>query len=217
MQRDERDGKYSVSFIPDFSSRPASRLARLRRMKMGIMTRFMRLCKADIHGVMDQLEDKGLLLKQYLRDMEEELAQKEARLRKLVVSRDKLQQDKDKYSEECARLNQDIESAIKKDKDDIARLLIKKIKPMATHRDEIARHIENLGREITQLHGLIEEQRLQYEQLELRAKEYFHMEEREKWEKTISTTVPSTPSGEPSEEEVELELLKRREAVKGGE
>ena len=217
MQRDERDGKYSVSFIPDFSSRPASRLARLRRMKMGIMTRFMRLCKADIHGVMDQLEDKGLLLKQYLRDMEEELAQKEARLRKLVVSRDKLQQDKDKYSEECARLNQDIESAIKKDKDDIARLLIKKIKPMATHRDEIARHIENLGREITQLHGLIEEQRLQYEQLELRAKEYFHMEEREKWEKTISTTVPSTPSGEPSEEEVELELLKRKEAIEGGE
>ena len=217
MQRDERDGKYSVSFIPDFSSRPASRLARLRRMKMGIMTRFMRLCKADIHGVMDQLEDKGLLLKQYLRDMEEELAQKEARLRKLVVSRDKLQQDKDKYSEECARLNQDIESAIKKDKDDIARLLIKKIKPVATHRDEIARHIENLGREITQLHGLIEEQRLQYEQLELRAKEYFHMEEREKWEKTISTTVPSTPSGEPSEEEVELELLKRKEAIEGGE
>ena len=184
---------------------------------MSIMTRLMRLCKADIHGVMDQLEDKGLLLKQYLRDMEEELAQKEARLRKLVVSRDKLQQDKDKYSEECARLNQDIESAIKKDKDDIARLLIKKIKPMATHRDEIARHIENLGREITQLHGLIEEQRLQYEQLELRAKEYFHMEEREKWEKTISTTVPSTPSGEPSEEEVELELLKRKEAIEGGE
>ena len=34
---------------------------------MGIMTRFMRLCKADMHGVIDRLEDKGLLLKQYLR------------------------------------------------------------------------------------------------------------------------------------------------------
>ena len=87
---------------------------------MGIMTRFVRLCKADVHGVMDQLEDKGLLLKQYLRDMEEELSQKEARLRKLVVSRDKLQQDYDKYSEECEKLDQDIESALKKDKDDIA-------------------------------------------------------------------------------------------------
>ena len=33
---------------------------------MSIMTRFVRIFKADIHGVMDQLEDKGLLLKQYL-------------------------------------------------------------------------------------------------------------------------------------------------------
>ena len=184
---------------------------------MGIMTRFMKLCKADIHGVMDQLEDKGLLLKQYLRDMEEELAQKEARVRKLLVSRDKLQQDCDKYSKECEKLDQDIESALKRGKDDIARLLIKKLKPMATHRDELARHIEKLGRETTQFHGLIEEQRLQYEQLELRAREYFHREEREKWERTIASTVPSTPSGEPSEEEVELELLKRKEAFKGGE
>ncbi|MCG6917263.1 MAG: PspA/IM30 family protein [Deltaproteobacteria bacterium] len=184
---------------------------------MGIMTRFMRLCKADIHGVMDQLEDKGLLLKQYLRDMEEELSQKEARLRKLVVSRDKLQQDCDKYSGECEKLDADIESALKKGKDDIARLLIKKLKPMTAHREELARHIQNLGKEITQYHGLIEEQRLQYEQLELRAKQYFHREEREKWERAIASTIPSPPSGEPSEEEVELELLKRKEAVKGGE
>jgi phage shock protein A len=184
---------------------------------MGIMTRFTRLCKADIHGVMDQLEDKGLLLKQYLRDMEEELGRKESRLRKLVVSRDKLQQDYDKYSGECENLNRDIDSAIKKDKDDIARQLIKKLKPMSTYRDELARHIHNLSREITQFHGMMEEQRFQYEQLEIRAKEYFHREEREKWERTIASTIPFAPSGEPTEEEVELELLKRREAVKGGE
>ena len=183
---------------------------------MGIMTRFMRLCKADIHGVMDQLEDKGLLLKQYLRDMEEELGQKEARLKKLVVSRDKPQQDHDKYSGECEKLDKDIESAIQKGKDDFARLLIMKLKPMATHRDELDRHIQNLGREITQFHELIEEQRLQYEQLELRAKEHLHREERHKWEKTIATTIPSAPSREPTEEEVELELLKRKEAAKGG-
>ena len=184
---------------------------------MGIMTRFMRLCKADIHGVMDQLEDKGLLLRQYLRDMEEEIGQKEARLRKLVVSRDKLQQDCDKYSEECEKLDADIESALKKGKDDIARLLIKKLKPMTSHRDELSRHFQNLTRETSRFHGLIEEQRLQYEQLELRAKEYFHREEREKWERTTATTISSPSTGEPSEEEVELELLKRKEAFKGGE
>ena len=61
---------------------------------MGIITRFIRVCKADIHGVMDQLEDKDLLLKQHLRDMEVELSRKEARIRRLVASRDQAQGDR---------------------------------------------------------------------------------------------------------------------------
>ena len=183
---------------------------------MGIMTRFMRLCKADIHGVMDQLEDKDLLLKQYLRDMEEELSRKEAKLRKMVVSRDKTQQDYEKHSEECKKLDQDIDAAIRKDKDEIARMLIKKIKPLANHCDGLGHHIQALGREIRQFNECIEEQRLQHEQLQLRAREYFHRMEREQWEKNISATIPAVALGEPCTEEVELELLKRKETTKGG-
>ena len=51
---------------------------------MGIMTRMLRLCKADVHGVMDQLEDKGLLLKQYLREMETSLGHKEQQVNALT-------------------------------------------------------------------------------------------------------------------------------------
>ena len=69
---------------------------------MGILTRVLRIFKADIHGVMDQLEDKGLLLKQYLRDMAEALEQKEAGLKKMNLSRSQAQRERDKY-------NQDIE------------------------------------------------------------------------------------------------------------
>lgn len=183
---------------------------------MGIMTRFMRLCKADIHGVMDQLEDKDLLLKQYLRDMEEELGRKEAALRQMVVSRDKAQQEFERYTEECEKLDQDIGAAIEKNKDDIARMLIKKMKPLAHHREELSRHTQNLSREISEIDKQAEEQRLQYEQLQLRAKEYSRQAEREVWEKTISATVSTAASREPTEEEVELELLKRKEAAKGG-
>jgi phage shock protein A len=165
---------------------------------------------------MDQLEDKGLLLKQYMRDMEEELGRKQTTLRQMVVSRDKAQQDYERYSEECEKLDLDIGAAIEKDKDDIARLLIKKMKPLAYHREELNRHIQTLGREIRQFHEQVEEQRLQYEQLQLRAKEYSHQAEREQWEKTISTTAPAAASREPTAEEVELELLKRKEAGKGG-
>jgi phage shock protein A len=183
---------------------------------MGIMARFMRLCKADIHGVMDQLEDKGLLLKQSLRDMEEELGRKEARLRKLVASREQLKRDDERTTRECEKLDQDIEAAIEKDRDEIARSLIKQFKPLARHRDELGRHIQTLAREISQFRECVEEQRFQYEQLRLKSKEYFHRMEREAWEKTISIAMPSSVSGEASEAEVELEFIQRKEAAKGG-
>ena len=53
---------------------------------MGIMTRLIKICKADVHGVMDQLEDKALLLKQHLRDMQETLTAKETELKKMMTS-----------------------------------------------------------------------------------------------------------------------------------
>jgi phage shock protein A len=184
---------------------------------MAIMNRFLKLCKADIHGVMDQLEDHGLLLKQYLREMEEELGHKEAEVGKMLASRNQAQRDYEKTSRESEKLDQDLTVAIEKDKDDIARLLIKKLKPLVFHQDELARHIQNLEQEINQFRECLEEQRLQYEQLQLRTAEHFRTVEREQWEKTISTIMPPTISKEPSAAEVELELLKRKEACKGGE
>ena len=50
---------------------------------MGIMARVIRLCKADLHGVMDQLEDKDLLLKQHLREMQAAMAGRQARIDQL--------------------------------------------------------------------------------------------------------------------------------------
>ena len=56
----------------------------LKEADMGIMTRVVKIFKADIHGVMDQLEDPSLLLKQHLRDMEEALNEKEVKLKKVL-------------------------------------------------------------------------------------------------------------------------------------
>src|SRR6056300_1747917 len=98
---------------------------------MAILTRIFRLFKADIHGVMDQIEDQGLLLKQHLRDMEEALVQKEAKLKQMCFAKDQARQDYEKGKNESNNLEQDLGVAIRKDRDDIARMLIKKLKPLA--------------------------------------------------------------------------------------
>ena len=180
---------------------------------MGIITRFVRIFKADIHGVMDQLEDKALLLKQYLRDMEASLEEKETRLKKLNAARNQARRECDKYGLEIHKIEQDIESALKKEKDDIARLLIKKLKPLCKLRDSLEGHMDTLDQEVAGLQECIARQRLQYDQLRHRAREYFHTAEPNEWEKTRATVPPEGNSEEISQEEIELELLQRKEAL----
>jgi phage shock protein A len=162
---------------------------------------------------MDQLEDKELLLKQYLRDMADSLEQKEAMLKRMNLSRSQAVRKRGKYNQEIEKLEQDLQLAIKRDKDSIARLLIKKLKPLTRLQADIKRNIEELDHEIAQFNDCIDQQRLQYEQLKLHATEYFHQAQEKTWEKTFSDFMPRGISQELSEEEVEFELIQRKEAL----
>ena len=183
---------------------------------MALLSRIVQLFKADIHGVMDQIEDQGLLLKQHLRDMEESLVEKEMKLKKMRSALDQAQQDHQKGEKETGNWEQDLQVAIKKDRDDIARMLIKKLSPLTRLQSERRNHIDRLNHEIDQFNAVIEQQRIQYEQLRQKAAEYFYRQEKHNWDPIW----PSAQSGlrlhELSKEEVELELLQRKEALKGG-
>ena len=183
---------------------------------MAILARIIRLFKADIHGVMDQIEDQGLLLKQHLRDMEESLVQKETQLKKMGTARDQAQQAFEKGKKETDSLESDLEVAIKKERDDIARMLIKRLKPLSQIQTERRNHIDLLNHEMGQFKDNLEQQRLQYEQLKQKATAYFHRAEKQSWQEPWSTGLSGFGVHELSEEEVELELLQRKEALKGG-
>jgi phage shock protein A len=180
---------------------------------MGIITRIVRIFKADIHGVMDQLEDQGLLLKQHLRDMEKALSQKEARLKKSIISRRQILHELDKYEEEIKKIEQDLTVSIEKGRDDIARMLIRKLKPMSLHKDERQRHVEGMNREISQMQDIVDKQRRQYEQFQLKSKAFDHKREQKEWEMQMSSIVPEHISQDIPDEEVELELIQRKEAL----
>jgi len=180
---------------------------------MGILTRVVRIFKADVHGVMDQLEDRELLIKQHLRDMAEALNLKEVNLNKMHAARKQAQQEYDKYQQQSQALEQDLAVAIHKNKDDIARMLIRKIQPLESLRDEIAERIGNLDEETSGYRDHLDQQRLQYERLKHRSIEFFHKTPMSAWQKDLSEIVPDGKFGELSEQEIELELLKRKEAL----
>jgi phage shock protein A len=183
---------------------------------MAILTRIFRLFKADIHGVMDQIEDQGLLLKQHLRDMEDSLVHKEAKHKQMCFVRDQARQDYEKGIKESSNLEKDIAAAIGKDRDDIARTLIKKLKPLSHIQSERCSHIDRLNHEIEQFKEDIEQQRLQYERLRQQAADFFHRTEKLNRDHSWPAMQAGFSTYDLSDEEIELELLQRKEALEGG-
>jgi phage shock protein A len=183
---------------------------------MAILTRIFRLFKADIHGIMDQIEDQGLLLKQHLRDMEDSLVQKEARLKQMCFARDQVRHHYEKGIKESSSLEQDLEVAIRKERDDIARTLIKKLTPLSHIQTERCSHVERLNHEIKLFKEDLEQQRLQYEHLRQQAVDFFHRTEKLSADCSWPPMQADTGTYELSNEEIELELLQRKEALQGG-
>jgi hypothetical protein len=92
-------------------------------------------------------------------------------------------------------------------------MLIRKTKPLESLCSELVDQMATLDEEISRFNKYLEQQRLQYEQLKIRSVEYFHRTGRQAREKDMLDIIPNNIPGELSEEEIELELLKRKEAL----
>ena len=184
---------------------------------MGIMTRMLRLCKADVHGVMDQLEDKGLLLKQYLREMETSLTHKEQQVNALTQRIGRLTGQIARHAREMDKLERDLDLALEKGKDDIARMLIRRRRALETASSHLTEQIEAMAQEKTRLAETLVHQRLQYDTLRAKAEAYCS-----RAADHLTETHPGHHAGtiysiDPVDEEIELELLARKEALQKGE
>lgn len=180
---------------------------------MGILSRSVRILKAGIHGVIDDITDKQLLLKQYIRDMQDALEKKELTLQKMTTSRRQFGKELDQHTRLCNRYEEDLTTAVKIGKDEIARSLICKLKPAEASRQNISDTIQELDREIFQLQEVIDRQTITYEQMKRRVAAYCQGRERGQHIYEIVFSNPERSFGQPSMKEVELELLQRKERI----
>jgi len=183
---------------------------------MAILSRIFRICKADIHGVMDQIEDHELLLKQYLREMEESLEEKATRLATLRQACSDVHKDISLRMTETDKLDKDIDNALGRDREDIARMLIRKRHSICAVCERLKSREVSLEMEKESLSEMLERQRLRYDELKVRATDFYNHSSADQMESIdgpagdtggISTTI---------EEEVELELLQRKEFLQQG-
>jgi phage shock protein A len=176
---------------------------------MKLFHRMALLFRADAHGVLDQLEERSLLLKQHLREAELELARKRARAEALDEEGRRLEEDVRKLEDEVGSLDEDVELALAGGKEELARFSVRRLLPrrqalaaLRTRMDEIAEARRRLGERLAA-------QEQQFSELERRVRASLAAE-RAREPALFGASEPAI-----ADEEVELELLRRR-GVPGG-
>jgi phage shock protein A len=93
---------------------------------MTLITRIARLFRADLHAVLDRIEEPEALLRQAIREMEEEQAAGEKRLQNLHREAGQLAARQDELNRALAALEGEMDLCFAAGKDDLARTLIKR-------------------------------------------------------------------------------------------
>ncbi len=93
---------------------------------MALINRISRLFKADFHAILDQIEEPGPLLKQAIRDMEDDLAATQRRIKLCTHEQDQLSARKRELESRISGVDEQLDLCFESDKDDLARSLIRK-------------------------------------------------------------------------------------------
>ncbi len=93
---------------------------------MALINRISRLFKADFHAVLDQIEEPQALLKQAIRDMEDDLAATEQRIARCAHEQDVLAARQKDLQGAIADIDAELDLCFESEKDDLARSQIRK-------------------------------------------------------------------------------------------
>ncbi len=120
---------------------------------MALINRISRLVKADFHAVLDQIEEPGQLLKQAIRDMEDDLAETEKRIVLCTHDQEALAVRKRELDSTLAEIDGQLDLCFASDKEDLAKSLIRK-------KLEVERLLKRLNTQFSSNEKYLEEQRV---------------------------------------------------------
>jgi phage shock protein A len=178
-------------------------------MARTLFTRITTLLKADAHGVIESLEERSLLLKQYVREAELELHRKQARLDAIREEDRRLREALERCESEARSLDEDVRLALGSGKEDLARFAVRRLLPRRAEAKSLAARIAEHADEATALAAQLAKQHEQFEALRTRVRAELAREPER------GDRLGASFEAVVTDEEVELELLRRRTAEGG--
>ena len=192
---------------------------------MAIANRITRLFRADVHAVLDIIEEPEAILKQSIREMQEALDLKRARLVRDQKTSLALEGTGSYLKEQLSRVQKDLNLCLKEANEELARKIVGRKLAYEKHMSAVEQRISNLKKALDQQTGEIELQQSQLESIVEKAKMFVPTAEDDSpfsvAESILSTEISGrgyTGSGgmKVSEEEVELEWIRLQDGFAEG-
>jgi len=136
---------------------------------MALITRLSRLFRADLHAVLDRIEEPDILLKQALREMVEALARDEQRTKLLTHELTQLSSRAQEVEQSLSDIEEELNVCFDSGKDELARALVRRKLEAQRFRKHLTRKQENLERTLADLNARLTEQRAQLDAMRQKA------------------------------------------------
>jgi phage shock protein A len=136
---------------------------------MALITRVARLFRADLHAVLDRIEEPDILLRQAVRDMEEQLAGDQQRLRLLNHEQEQIESRARELDPTLHDIEEQLQVCFDAGKDDLARALIRRRLETQRYSKHLQRRHAVLQDTRTALTARVNEQHAQLEAMRQKA------------------------------------------------
>jgi phage shock protein A len=174
---------------------------------MALINRMSRLFTADVHAVLDRIEEPDVLLKHAIREMEDELAHSEQRVRQLEHERETLAERHRKVHAALADLLSQLDVCFANGNEELARKVVKRKLETEKLSQHVAERSASIAKELAERRKLVDEQRERLDVLRQKAE--------------LLAAAPSSGTDEwgrasftVSEDEIEVALLRERQSRK---
>lgn len=175
---------------------------------MTLIQRLARLLKADLHGILDGLEDPEEVVKQTIRDMEEAITAKEQTLAALHTALQRLATEVQEIERRAQEIEQRLELCFQEGNDTLARTFIRKRLETTQQARRVARALEESQARRVALEHTIAEQRAQLATVVQQLRSF--AEARQRQTGMAAPFIPGCQDGTIAEDEIEVAFLQEK-------
>jgi phage shock protein A len=136
---------------------------------MALINRITRLFQADLHAVLDRMEEPDMLLKQALREMEDELLLNEQRVKHLQHESEQLSRRQSEIEQSLPRMDEELDICFESGQDELARGLVKRKLEKQLLLKGISRRRELLEKDLREEQAALQENKARFDSMRQKA------------------------------------------------